>query len=194
MTTGRINQVYASPQGCTTRSTHVHACCKLHKPLWHFTKYSDLRSATLRFHATLPTIKTYTMTPLVRTSRHWKMLWKALPDSGTACRTCSAQRFSQRFVCITESAQRVQKLILRHPLLRRPVDQEHISWRCNGTQQSATTCKHQGEWLKSSIETLILNESSVETLILNKSSIWLNKHWTNPVERLHTERTQHMTT
>ena len=33
MTTGRINQVHASPQGCRSRSTRIHACCNLPQSL-----------------------------------------------------------------------------------------------------------------------------------------------------------------
>ena len=43
-----------------------------HKALWQFTKCSNQRSATLRFHISLHIFKTYTMTPTVKTPRHLK--------------------------------------------------------------------------------------------------------------------------
>ena len=68
MTTGRINQVHASPQA-TTHSRHlrVSECVRILVAL-HQKLNPNFRSATLC--ATLLAIKTYTLTPELKTPRH----------------------------------------------------------------------------------------------------------------------------
>ena len=70
MTTGRINQVHASPPGCNTLTTLT--CRKVYDNLvaLHQKLDSHFRGATLC--AALLAIKTYTLTPKLRTPRRSK--------------------------------------------------------------------------------------------------------------------------
>ena len=127
MTTGRINQVHASPQ-VATHSQHFRVGkCVRNLVALHQKLNPNFRSATLC--ATLLTIKTYTMTPELKTPRHSKNVMGS--PSRLGC--CMLRMLSFVIHTPTLSAHRFTSLITSEVTTSNTccsptTDLSHISW------------------------------------------------------------------